>query len=144
MRQKLDFISLGVSDLHAARRFYIDGLGWEPLLDVPEEIVFFQIGHGLVLGLFTGLEADVGDGVALAAPAAAPLSLSHNVGSEDAVRDALARAEAAGATVLKPAQRADFGGFHGYFADPAGFRWEVCHNPGHRVDDDGTVHLGPV
>ncbi|MDQ1358762.1 MAG: uncharacterized protein QOG44_3135, partial [Acidimicrobiaceae bacterium] len=49
-----------------------------------------------------------------------------------------------GGTILKPPQRADFGGFHGYFADPAGFRWEVATNSGWHVDADGTVTLGPV
>jgi uncharacterized glyoxalase superfamily protein PhnB len=46
--------------------------------------------------------------------------------------------------VLKPAQRAAFGGFHGFFADPAGFRWEVVHNPGWSVDADGRVRIAPI
>jgi hypothetical protein len=37
-----------------------------------------------------------------------------------------------------------FGGYHGYFADPDGHRWEVCHNPGWSVADDGTVRLTAV
>ncbi len=143
MRPRVDFITLGVADLDAARAFYVAGLGWEPLADVPGEVLFFQVGHGLVLGLYTGLEGDVGAG-ALGRPAAAPVSLSHNVDSDAAVIEVMRRAEAAGAAVLKVPQCADFGGFHGYFADPAGFRWEVCHNPGWSVDADGTVRLEPV
>jgi catechol 2,3-dioxygenase-like lactoylglutathione lyase family enzyme len=139
---RIHFITLGVADLDAARDFYAGGLGWTPLVDVPGEVIFFQVGPGLVLGLYTGLEGDVGDGVALADPGRAPLSLSHNVESEEAVRSGMARAAAAGAAVLKPPQRADFGGYHGYFADPAGFRWEICHNPGWSVDADGTVRMG--
>jgi uncharacterized protein len=46
--------------------------------------------------------------------------------------------------VLKPAQRAAFGGFHGYFADPSGFRWEVATNPGWSVDAAGQVTLVPL
>ncbi|MEA2126505.1 MAG: uncharacterized protein QOI80_3287 [Solirubrobacteraceae bacterium] len=141
---RVNFITLGVRDLDATRAFYVGGLGWSPLLDVPGEVIFFQVGPGLTLGFYTGLEGDVGDGVALADPATAPLSLSHNVETDDAVHALMAAAEAAGATVLKPAQRADFGGFHGYFADPAGFRWEICHNPGWSVAADGTVHIGPA
>ncbi len=30
---------------------------------------------------------------------------------------------------LKPARRADWGGYSGYFADPDGFLWEVAWNP---------------
>lgn len=143
MHQRIDFITLGVPDLDVARRFYVDGLGWQPLLDVPTEVLFFQVGHGLVLGLYTGLQADVGTG-SLGDPALAPLSLSCNVDSPEEVVALVDRAAAAGGTVLKPAQRADFGGFHGYVADPFGFRWEVAHNPGWRVDPDGRVRLGPV
>ena len=144
MDPRLSLVTLGVRDLDAARAFYADGLGWTPLLDVAGEVLFFQVGPGLVLGLYTGLEGDVGDGVALAAPGTAPLTLSHNVGTDDEVRRLTDRAEAAGATVLKAPQRADFGGFHSYVADPAGFRWEICHNPGLVVGEDGTVTLGPV
>ena len=52
MEQHLNFITLATRDLDAARAFYRDGLGWEPLLDVPEEIIFFQVAPGLVRGLF--------------------------------------------------------------------------------------------
>jgi catechol 2,3-dioxygenase-like lactoylglutathione lyase family enzyme len=141
---RLNFVTLGVTDLDAARAFYVDGLGFEPLLDVAGEVLFFQVGPGLTLGLYTGLEGDVGDGVALADPSRAPLSLSHNVDTDDEVRELTAKAETAGATILKPPQRAGFGGFHSYFADPAGFRWEICHNPGWSVAADGTVTIGPA
>jgi catechol 2,3-dioxygenase-like lactoylglutathione lyase family enzyme len=70
MQPRLDVLTLGVPDLDAARRFYIDGLGWEPLLEVPGEIVFVQVGHGRLLALWRAdaLETDIfGDG----APAAA-------------------------------------------------------------------------
>jgi hypothetical protein len=51
----------------------------------------------------------------------------------------LAAAEAAGGTVLKPAQLGEVGFVHGYFADPAGFRWEVAHNPTLVFHADGTA-----
>ncbi len=147
MDQQVDLITLGVHDLEQARRFYLDGLGWEALLDVPGEVVFLQVGHGLLLALFGAedLAADAGDPPrAAAATGPLPFNLAHNVGSDDAVVSQMARAEAAGATVLKPPQRAAFGGFHGYFADPSGFRWEIAHNPGWRVGQDGRVTIGPV
>ncbi|OLB78835.1 MAG: hypothetical protein AUI14_12225 [Actinobacteria bacterium 13_2_20CM_2_71_6] len=62
-------------------------------------------------------------------------------GHRHARRTGLARAEAAGGTVLTPARYADWAGFHGYFADPAGFRWEIATNPGWRVDADGRVTI---
>ena len=51
--------------------------------------------------------------------------------------------EAAGGTILKPAQEGAFGGvFHGHMQDPNGVIWEIAHNPGWSIDDDGTVRLG--
>ncbi len=145
MRQRLTCVTLGVTDLGESKRFYVDGLGWRPALDVPGEVVFFQIAPGQLLALFgkDDLAADAG-GTPLADPSAAPISLGYNVDSEAEVIETMALAERAGATILKPAQRADFGGFHGYFADPSGFRWEVVHNAGFQVADDGTVSIGPV
>ena len=40
--------------------------------------------------------------------------------------DALAEAERAGGSIVKPAERAEWGGYSGYFADPDGHLWEVA------------------
>ena len=146
MEPRVHFITLGVADIAASRKFYVDGLGWAPSFEVPGDIVFLQVGPGLVLGLFgrEDLAGDIGEGVGAGRTEGLPFTLSHNVDSEEAVVTALADAEAAGAQVLKTPQRAEFGGFHAYFADPDGFRWEVCFNPGWRVEEDGTVRIGAV
>jgi len=149
MKPTINFITLGVPDLEAARRFYVEGLGWEPTLEVEGEVVFIQVAPGQLLGLWWAekLEADAG---AAAGPPpdewrGTGFVLSHNVGSEEEVERILDQAVAAGGTVLKPAERSpDFGGLHGHFADPAGFRWEIAHNAGWRVDPDGRAHLGAV
>ncbi|MFC4585206.1 VOC family protein [Sphaerisporangium corydalis] len=144
MEQRLDFVTLGVPDLGAVRDFYLGGLGWEPVLEVPGEIIFLQVGHGLVLGLFGSADLDADVGAGQDSGRSAPFTLSHNVEGEDEVREVMEQAREAGATILKEAQPAAFGGFHGYFADPAGFRWEVCFNPGWSVAPDGTVGIVPV
>lgn len=145
MKPRVDLITIGVPDVAAARRFYVEGLGWQPLFEVPGEVVFLQVGHGLLLSLFgaSDLARDI-DPSRTAAGGIGDVTLAHNVGSDDEVRAMLADAARAGAEILKPAQAAEWGGFHGYFADPAGLRWEVAHNPGWSVDDDGTVRMGPV
>ena len=82
MNQHLTFVTLGVADVAASRRFYVDGLGWTPLLDLPGEITFFQVGHGLVLGIWgidrLGADADApataGTPFALVIPGAVELS----------------------------------------------------------------------
>lgn len=141
MDQRVDIITLGVADLDVARRFYLDGLGWEATLDVPGEVIFIQVGHGLLLGLFTGLAQDLG-GVELGDPSAAPVTLAHNVPADAQVGEVLVRAEAAGGRIVKPAQPSAVGFVHGYFADPFGFYWEVACNPGITVDEDGRVVFG--
>ena len=35
MEPRLDLLTVAVPDLDAARRFYVEGLGWTPALDVP-------------------------------------------------------------------------------------------------------------
>lgn len=142
MEQRLSLITLGVPDIDAARHFYLDGLGWTPVLDVAGQVTFIQVAPGVLMSLFDAadLAEDIGEDRA-AAPAVGNVTLAHNVGSEAAVDAVLAEAVAAGATLLKPAQRAAWGGYHGYFADPAGTPWEVAFNPALVVDDDGAVSM---
>jgi catechol 2,3-dioxygenase-like lactoylglutathione lyase family enzyme len=146
MDQRADFITVATPDLDAARLFYVDGLGWVPLVDVPGEIVFFQVNHGLMLGLFESehFDADLGDGGAAAADQLRPagLTLSHNVAGREQVATVLEAAVAAGATLLTSARETGFGGFHGHFADPNGLIWEICHNPAWSVGANGEVALG--
>jgi catechol 2,3-dioxygenase-like lactoylglutathione lyase family enzyme len=143
MDQRLHFLTLATVDLDAARRFYCDGLGWRPLLDVPGEILFFQVAPGLVLGLFDAEKFDEDLRRTPSATGISGVTLSHNVDSREDVAATLDALEAAGGTILKPAQEGAFGGiFHGHVADPNGVIWEIAHNPGWRINDDGTVHLG--
>jgi catechol 2,3-dioxygenase-like lactoylglutathione lyase family enzyme len=142
MEQRVDFITLGVADLEAARSFYVDGLGWKPTFEVEGEVVFIQVGHGLLLSLWGArdMAEDIGAPVTPGSSAA----FAHNVGRDEDVQRVLDDAEAAGGKILKRAQPAFFGGVQGYFEDPEGFRWEVAHNSGWSVDADGTVHIGPA
>lgn len=140
----MHFVTLATADLAAAQRFYVDGLGWSPLLEVPGEVLFFQVAPGLVLSLFdsAAFTADLGR-----TPGATPVSgvtLSHNVDSPERVRAVVAAATAAGATVLKEPQGASWGGYQAHVADPNGVVWEIAYNPGWAVAADGTVRLQAV
>jgi catechol 2,3-dioxygenase-like lactoylglutathione lyase family enzyme len=147
MDQRIDIVTLGVHDLAAARTFYVEGLGWEIALEVPGDIVFVQVNHGLLLAFYgaADLAADVKPG---ASPPPVhvppPMSLAQVVADEDEVIAVCDRARNAGATILKEPQGADFGGFHCYFADPSGFHWEVSTNPGWQVGPDGKVSIATV
>jgi len=142
MEQNLHFITFATEDLDRARAFYKDGLGWDPLLDVPGEIIFFQVAPGLVLGLFDAAKFNQDLGRSGAPDGVNGVTLSHNVASAAEVSDTIDRLEAAGATVLKPAQAGAFGGiFHGHVQDPNGIIWEIAHNPGWSIGSDGKVVL---
>ena len=148
MDPNVSFITLGVPDLAAARRFYVEGLGWEPTFEVEDDVVMIQVAPGQLLGLWGAENLETDAGSQRGAPPdewrGTGLTLAQNVGSEEEVRAIHDRAAAAGATILKePMASPDFGGLHFHFADPAGFRWEIAYNPGWRVDEDGSVHIGP-
>ena len=130
MDQRVSFITLAVSDLDASRRFYLDGLGWTAELDVPGDVLMIRTGEHLILSLWVeaGFEAEVGpvrrgEGIV-------PVTLAHNVRTEEEVDAILELARDAGADPVEGAQHRDWGGYSGYFADPDGFRWEIATNPG--------------
>jgi catechol 2,3-dioxygenase-like lactoylglutathione lyase family enzyme len=130
MEQRVSFITLAIADVEAARRFYVDGLGWSAELDVPGEVVMIPVGERLVLSLWaeSGFEAEVGPirrGAGLV-----PITLAHNVPTRAAVDEVLETARLAGASMVGVAEDRDWGGYTGYFADPDGYRWEVAWNPG--------------
>ena len=143
MEQALNFITLATADLDAARRFYSDGLGWTSLVDVENEIIFYQVAPGLVLGFFDDEKFDQDLERAHMTTGASGITLAHNVPSREGVVATVEKLVAAGGSVLKPAQDGAFGGiFHAHVADPNGVIWEIAHNPGWSVADDGAVSFG--
>jgi catechol 2,3-dioxygenase-like lactoylglutathione lyase family enzyme len=138
--QRVSFVTLGSRDREASRRFYRDGLGWEPIMDI-DEITFFQVAAGVVLGVWGSDELAADSAAPWPSPGPSGFAFATNVASEAEVDAALARAVAAGGSVLKPGQPAEFGGYHAYVADPDGVRWEIAHNPGWHVDPAGNVTL---
>jgi uncharacterized glyoxalase superfamily protein PhnB len=69
------------------------------------------------------------------------ITLAYNVRQREDVDRVLAEAQAAGATILKPAQDAFWGGYSGYFAGPDGFLWKVAWNPFFSIAEDGGIGL---
>lgn len=140
MQPRVDLISLGVRSVDASRSFYVDGLGWRVHREVPGQVLFLQVNHGLLLSLWDAgqMQAEAGTD----RPAGIPcITLSHNLASTAEVDWVMAEAEAAGATIVSAPRTQSWGGYTGYFADPDGFRWEVAFNPTWAVDDGGTVTI---
>lgn len=127
MKPRISMVSLGVADLEKSIAFYRDGLGL-PMLPSPPGVAFFNL-NGTWLGL-SGRESLAADaGVPPEGSGYTGINLAHNVASENEVMEVLELAVNAGAVLIKPAQKADWGGFHGYFKDLDGHLWEVAHNP---------------
>lgn len=143
MEQRINIITLGVRNVDTSRRFYLDGLGWTATLEVPNQVIFLQVGHGLLLSLWAREEMAAEAGEFYRGDAALPITLAHNVADDAEVTAVLDRATAAGGTLLLPATKRDWGGVSGYFADPDGYRWEVANNPGLTYGSDGTITFAP-
>jgi uncharacterized protein len=129
MEQRISLITLGVSDLSRARRFY-EAIGWTGARQPDDEVCFFQAG-GMALALWTALGGRGAPGIELA----------HNVRAPEEVTEVLEQAARAGGSVVRQAAIADWGGTSGAFADPDGYVWEVAHNPDWTIADDGTIRI---
>jgi catechol 2,3-dioxygenase-like lactoylglutathione lyase family enzyme len=129
MEQRVTLITLGVRDLAVARAFY-EALGWSGAQQHGDEVCFFQVG-AMVFGLWTELGGHGAPGIELA----------YNVRTPDDVARTLIEAQRAGASIIRPSALAVWGGTSGAFADPDGYVWEVAHNPGWTLRDDGAVEI---
>lgn len=69
------------------------------------------------------------------------VTLAHNVASPAEVDAVLSEAEAAGGTIARPGDETFWGGYSGVFVDPDGHPWEVAHNPGWTLNEDGSIAL---
>lgn len=130
MDPRISFVTLAVRDLDASRRFYVDGLGWTPDLDVPGEVIMIKVGEHVVLSLWDRTEFEAEVGVIGDSAGVAPFTLSHNVATTAEVDAVLDAARTAGAEPVHSAVGRAWGGYTGYFGDPDGYRWEIAYNPG--------------
>jgi catechol 2,3-dioxygenase-like lactoylglutathione lyase family enzyme len=137
VEQRVSLITLGVADLARSVAFY-EALGWTG--QVVQDTAFFQAGGlAVVLWARDALADDAGiedDGGRFGGTA-----LAQNVRTREEVDEVIAAAAAAGATVTHPPAETFYGGHAGYFEDPDGHLWEIAHNPGFTLRDDGTLVL---
>jgi predicted lactoylglutathione lyase len=138
MRRSVSLITLGVEDYARSKAFY-ESIGWTTAMDV-EETAFFQ-ANGVVLVLWSRerLAADLGiadDGAAWGG-----VALAHNVASDEEVDRVIAQARDHGAVISREPAATFYGGYAGCFRDPDGHAWEVAHNPGFGLAEDGSVVL---
>ena len=138
MDQRVSLITLGARDLGRARRFY-EALGWRTGAGPDDDVVFFQAGR-LVVALWDRARL-AEDSAVTDAGGWGGITLAFNTGSPEDVDAVIAEARAAGATIGREPGPTFWGGYSGVFIDPEGHPWEVAHNPGWDVADDGSVIL---
>lgn len=137
MEQRLSLVTLGVADTGRARAFY-EALGWSG--ESPDgDVVFFQAG-GMIVGLW-GRDDLAADSGVTDAGGWGGVTLAHNVTSPDEVDRVLTEARTAGARIARSGAPTEWGGYSGAFIDPDGHPWEVAHNPGWSIDDEGNTLL---
>ena len=138
MEPRISIITIAVEDLDRAVRFY-EAMGLKRHAGITDGVAFFQMG-GVILGLFPRKSAEEDAGTTFGqAPSA--IYLAYNTRSDAEVDEVLAAAEKAGGRIVKPGQRAFWGGWYGYFADADGHVWEVAHNPAFPIDVEGRISL---
>ena len=137
MEQRLTLITLGVSDVTNAKEFY-ERLGWKVGLEA-DDTAFFQVG-GLIVSLWSrerlAEDSGVEDGGGWGG-----VALAHNVRSPDEVDAVIEEARAAGARISREPGKTFWGGYAGVFVDLDGHPWEIAHNEGFPLAEDGSISL---
>ena len=144
MKPRLSVITLGVANLEAAVRFYRDGLGFatEGIIGTEFEhgaVAFFDLQDGLKLALWPRASIANDTGIVPTPQSPTGFTLGHNVSSRAEVDAVMQQAQAAGATIVKPAHPTFWGGYAGYFQDPDGHLWEVVWNPQLLPGEEGQL-----
>jgi len=133
-------VTLGVADLSRSITFY-RALGWEQRGNPDAGITWFKTS-GTWIGLYNDAElADDADLPLVEHSAYRGITLALNFNTTSDVDEAINEAVTAGAKLIKPATKATWGGYSGYFADPDGHLWEAAYAPGLPVADDGTIEI---
>ncbi len=139
MEPRISIVTVGVVDLDRATAFY-EAMGLVAGMKVPGDVVFFPMG-GLLLALWPRDKLAADAGVSAEGSGFRGTALAYNTRSEDEVAQVIDMAKSAGGRVVKPAQRAFWGGWYGYFEDTEGNLWEVAHNPDFPLDAEGRISL---
>jgi len=135
MEQRISLITLGVQDVEASAQFY-EQLGWTRA-ESPDGVVAFDL-MSQTLGLYALDKLAEDLNLPVEALGTGAMTLSHNVRDAEEVAPLLARAEAAGAAILRPAGPVFWGGTIGYFQSPDGHIWEIAHNPYSALSPEGA------
>src|SRR3954447_11922582 len=137
MEPRVSLVTLGVTDLARSKAFYA-ALGWEG--QEVQETVFVQAGP-LAVVLWGRAKLAEDSGIEDEGGSFGGMALAQTVRSRDEVDAIVAAAAAAGASVTRPPAETFYGGYAGVFRDPDGHPWEIAHNPGFALAEDGALTI---
>ena len=140
---RLNIVTLGTKDIVKSHEFF-KKLGFQTSVMGGEEdpdIIFFK-NDGSKIALFPLQELtqdidkknppQINTGFS-------GITLAYNAKSTKDVDDTLHAAHAAGAEIVKAAQKTDWGGYGGYFKDLDGYYWEVAYGEFWKFDENNML-----
>ncbi|MBA3844315.1 MAG: VOC family protein [Actinobacteria bacterium] len=136
MEARIQVITLAVSDLDRALRFYRDGLGLATSgvtgtdykgdeVTPAGDVVMFHLADGLTLALYPRSELAKDANIPFGPPKPGEFSIGHVVPRKADVDVLLAQAVAGGATLTEEPHDRPWQIYSGYFRDPDGHLWEI-------------------
>jgi uncharacterized protein len=140
MNQHLHLITLGVRDFERSYKFYVETLGWKPSSASQDDVAFFQAG-GVVLSIYPREKLAEDALVSAEGHGFSGITLAYNAQSESEVDEIIGDLKSKGVQIIKEPQKAFWGGYSSYFADPDDYRWEVAYNPFFPFDESGNLKL---
>lgn len=108
MKQRINLLTLGVSDLKKSMKFYQDGFGWQTQGIVGTEyengaVVLFELDNGGILCLYERKNLAWDSNLKLQPESATEISIGYFVNSDEEVDAIIKQAQKAGAKITKPA-----------------------------------------
>jgi catechol 2,3-dioxygenase-like lactoylglutathione lyase family enzyme len=138
---RMTAITLGVTDLAQATRFYETIFGISPYPGY-EGVSFFELpGAWLTLYPVAKLAADISPQLSPERSGFRGITLAYNARSQDEIRAIFDEVRTAGGSIVKPPQDTFWGGFSGYFADLDSYYWEVAWGPMFDFAPDGSLRF---
>ena len=140
MNQQLHLITLGVRDFERSYQFYTEILGWKPSSASQDDVAFFQTS-GVVLAIYPREKLAEDALIAPEGSGFSGITLAYNAQSESEVDEIISDLKSKGVQIIKEPQKAFWGGYSSYFADPDDYRWEVAYKPFFPFDESGNLKL---
>ena len=146
---RMTILTLGVSDLRIATKFYEETLGWTKSSLSNDNISFFLLpSNGMLLSVYpiqklaqdVGVQSlDTADSMQGGMPSFRGLTLAYCTTSAAEVDEIFLQLRRKGVAIIKEPEKAVWGGYSGYMADPDHNLWEIAYNPYLALDDNGMV-----